>query len=626
MVRCLRKTGLAFLVFGLCLISISITTDVSAASGALVVVLVDTSSSMKKIDPSNRRRAALELLSGLANSSTRLAVVGFSEEARILVPPAAMGSFGSPTRKRLGDATLALSATGGPAIGDALRMAGSLIGAEQGATVLLLSNGIDSKNRWSGQSDMLPASTVVHAVSLWSDASREALVTIARETGGVFEIARTPDDLARILSTLLARAQREQTTILREARISPGDVHSYSLEIEPGTTTAYAALDWPGSDIDLSLTAPDGRVIDSASAVAMGQGVEAGTFDVIRLDQPAPGRWKVEVKAVRVAPKGEPYTLRAGVAGSDLRFGWQVAGGGARAGAPVIIAPRPNQPVRWLRTRATVRDGNGQIIFRSRVPYRADAGFEIPAIEKVGDHLVRLEVDGEITGGGRFSRVFDRTIAIGSRRTTAKPVTAGRVTVVEPAYVNPNALVLQLAPGYREAYGLEDDPSVDLDIRFGYDSATLEPVSMRQLGALGEAMNADALRDAKFEIIGHTDAKGTASYNMSLSEKRAGAVRAYLIDRLKVGAELITAVGRGETDLKDTLFPEAAINRRVEVRVISKSPAKPASRTPVTAAPGPAESSGTGTINWGAGGASGTAVDRTPPDQSEEKSGGKIKW
>jgi len=62
------------------------------------------------------------------------------------------------------------------------------------------------------------------------------------------------------------------------------------------------------------------------------------------------------------------------------------------------------------------------------------------------------------------------------------------------------------------------------------------------------------------------------------------------------------------------------------VRVTSKSPAKPASRTSVTAAPGPAESSGTGTINWEAGGASGTGANRTPPDQSEEKSGGKIKW
>lgn len=624
MVRSLRKTVLAFLVFGLCLISI--TTGVSAASGALVVVLIDTSSSMQNIDPSNRRRAALELLSGLANSSTRLAVVNFSEEARILVPPTPMGLFGGPARKRVRDAARALGATGGTAVGDALQVASFLISAEQGATVLLLSDGDDSKNGWSGQWDTLPASTVVHVVSLSGEANREALVTIARETGGVFEIARTPDDLARILSTLFTRAQREQTAILREARISPGDVHNYSLEIEPGTTTAYVALDWPGSDIDLSLTDPDGRVVGSASAVAMGQGVEAGTFDVIRLDQPSPGRWKVEVKAVQIDPKGEPYTLRAGVAGSDLRLGWQVTGGDASADAPLIIAPRPNQPVRWLRSRATVRDGNGQIIFRSRVPYRADAGFEIPAIEEVGDYLVRLEVDGEITGGGRFSRVFDRTIAIGSRQTTTKPVMARRVTVVEPAYVNPNALVFQLAPGHREAYGLEDDPSVDLDIRFGYDSATLEPVSMRQLGALGEAMNADALRDAKFEIIGHTDAKGTGSYNMSLSEKRAGMVRAYLINQFKVKAELITAVGRGETDLKDALFPEAAINRRVEVRVTSKSPAKPASRTSVTAAPGPAESSGTGTINWEAGGASGTGANRTPPDQSEEKSGGKIKW
>ena len=266
------------------------------------------------------------------------------------------------------------------------------------------------------------------------------------------------------------------------------------------------------------------------------------------------------------------------------------------------------------------------MVFRGRVPYRSNAGFVIPAIKEGGDHLVRLEVNGKITGGGRFSRVFDRTIAISNRATISKPVMTRGETFMEPAYVNPNALLLQLAPGHREAYGLEDDPSVDLDIRFGYDSTSLELVSMRQLDALGEAMNADALHDAKFEIIGHTDAKGAASYNMSLSKKRARAVRVYLIDRFKLEAKLITAVGRGETDLKDALFPEAAINRRVEVRVVSKSPGISALRKSVTAAPDPKKSSGTGTINWGAGGASSTGTNRRPPDQSEEKSGGKIKW
>lgn len=614
----LRKTALAFVVLAACVVSTA--ANLSAATGAMVVVLIDTSSSAKESDPGNLRRAALELLSALTHPSTRLALIGFDEKARVLLPPTAMGPTGSKARRRVHEAGRTPGAEGGKAISKALKEAGSLIGAEPDATVILLSDSKSTEDRWSDQSGMVSASTVVHAVALSKQADRNQLEAIARKTGGVFESARTADDLARVFSTLLARAQGEEIILLRQAWINRGDVREHVFNLEPGASTAYVALAWLGGGIDLRLIAPDGQMTGPATAVASGKGVEGETNRVIRLKQPEPGRWKIEVKAAQIDSKGEPYTLLGGVAGGGLRFDWKLAD--ASAGTPIIFAPRASKAVRWLRTRATVRDSNSRIVLRGRVPYRGEAGFVIPAIEKPGDYLIRLEIDGEIIGGGRFSRVFDRTIAIGRRRTTAEPAAASRPTAGgEPAYVNPNALVLQLAPGHRDAYGLEDDPSVDLDIRFAYDAAKLEKVSTRQLDALGEALAADALRDARFEIIGHTDAKGATGYNQTLSERRAEAVRTYLLDRFKVDAALITALGRGEHDLKDTLFPEAAINRRVEVRVISKPLAQPASPKPVVSAP--SANSGTGTINWGAAGA---RSDATTPDQPVKKSGGKIKW
>ena len=592
----------------------------------LVIALIDTSGSMKDSDPRNLRRAALDLFSGLANASTRLGVIRFSDQAQTLLEPTAMGLFGSAARQRVRDAVSAIGAEGGTSIGDALALAAKTIGAD-GATVILLSDGKSSKSKWSGDASMLPPGTVVHAIALSEKADRTGLEKISRDTGGVFEIARSSDDLARLFANLFARAQDEQIAMVKEARIGAGDTHGYGFDVEPGNQTVTVSVDWPGSDIDLRLIGPDGVAIDSAEASTTGRGVEADTFDVIRLDHPAPGRWKIEVQAVDVDPKGEPYTLRAGLSGGSLAFNWRLIHGAVGAGETILVKPAIAAPVRWLKSRAMVRDITGQIIFKGRVAFGAKDSFEIPAIDNPGDYLVRLEVEGEIGGKDRFSRVFDRTIAIGPRRETTKTVVVEKSkSVSEPAYVNPNALVLQLAPGHRAAYGLEDVPSVDLDIRFAYDSATLEPASKRQLDALGEALNADALRDATFKIIGHTDAKGATSYNQDLSEKRAEAVRAYLISRFSMDPSSVTATGRGEIDLKDALFPDAASNRRVEVRVVSKAIAKPTSKSTV-ASPAKSESRGaTGSINWGAGGASKSPAGGAKAEGAPKKSGGKVKW
>jgi hypothetical protein len=57
---------------------------------------------------------------------------------------------------------------------------------------------------------MLPPGTVVHAIALSEKADRTGLEKISRDTGGVFEIARSSDDLARLFANLFARAQDEQ--------------------------------------------------------------------------------------------------------------------------------------------------------------------------------------------------------------------------------------------------------------------------------------------------------------------------------------------------------------------------------------------------------------------------------
>ena len=72
------------------------------------------------------------------------------------------------------------------------------------------------------------------------------------------------------------------------------------------------------------------------------------------------------------------------------------------------------------------------------------------------------------------------------------------------------------------------------------------------------------LDNVMIEIAGYTDAKGGETYNKVLSQKRADAVRLYLI-KSGVEEKIVKSVGYGEVNF--IAEPEDSINRRVEIHL-----------------------------------------------------------
>lgn len=111
----------------------------------------------------------------------------------------------------------------------------------------------------------------------------------------------------------------------------------------------------------------------------------------------------------------------------------------------------------------------------------------------------------------------------------------------------------------------EDDEYADLEtiVYFGFDQATLKPESRSLLLAHAERLkNTD--QDVRLE--GHADERGSREYNMALGERRANAVRDFLVlqgvprDSIEVvsyGEERPLAMGSSENAW--------ARNRRVEI-------------------------------------------------------------
>jgi outer membrane protein OmpA-like peptidoglycan-associated protein len=111
------------------------------------------------------------------------------------------------------------------------------------------------------------------------------------------------------------------------------------------------------------------------------------------------------------------------------------------------------------------------------------------------------------------------------------------------------------------------------NILFGFDKSNLTADAMESLDKLVIILN--KYPDTDIEIHGHTDSKGTNSYNQSLSERRSAAVANYLLNK-KIAAQRLTTIGFGEEMPKYSNETEAgrAQNRRVEFAITANEKMK----------------------------------------------------
>jgi peptidoglycan-associated lipoprotein len=114
--------------------------------------------------------------------------------------------------------------------------------------------------------------------------------------------------------------------------------------------------------------------------------------------------------------------------------------------------------------------------------------------------------------------------------------------------------------------GLPGNPVTDVSferVAFLYDSFQIADSERGKIETVGNYMNSNA--DVTAYIDGHCDERGSREYNLSLSEHRALAIRAYLIS-LGVGGDRILTRSFGEEQPLDLGHSKSAWrqNRRGE--------------------------------------------------------------
>jgi peptidoglycan-associated lipoprotein len=111
--------------------------------------------------------------------------------------------------------------------------------------------------------------------------------------------------------------------------------------------------------------------------------------------------------------------------------------------------------------------------------------------------------------------------------------------------------------------GSQQDLEVNVGDRvfFGYDSSTLDDTARQTLDR--QAAWLQQFPAVAVSIEGHTDERGTRDYNLALGERRAAAVRDYLV-ALGVLSERLQTISYGEERPVDPGHDESAyaLNRR----------------------------------------------------------------
>lgn len=106
--------------------------------------------------------------------------------------------------------------------------------------------------------------------------------------------------------------------------------------------------------------------------------------------------------------------------------------------------------------------------------------------------------------------------------------------------------------------------SIGLPIKFGYNSSEILSDSLPFLDEVGKMLTMPDYAQKKLVVEGHTDASGSKRYNQYLSEKRAAAVKGYLMTRYNISENRLFVNGMGENHPLSGMSPYAAVNRRVQ--------------------------------------------------------------
>ena len=265
-----------------------------------VRVIIDISGSMKKTDPENLRKPAVDLIVRLLPDSSKAGLWTFGQSVNMLMPHRVVDpAWRSQSVQK---ATAINSAGLFTNIGAALEKATEDYAApEQNyrRNIILLTDGVvdvskeavDNLNeRKRILTELLPrlkaAGYRIHTIALSADADQELMKKLSLATDGIFEVAETADELMSTFLRIFDQAVPAERVPLDENGFLVDD------SIQEFTALIFRRADVPATVI----IAPDGKEYSSTDVSNNVNWYRTEKYDLITVQQPVAGQWKIKTE------------------------------------------------------------------------------------------------------------------------------------------------------------------------------------------------------------------------------------------------------------------------------------------------------------------------------------------
>lgn len=262
-----------------------------------IVLLMDSSGSMKKTDPRDYRKEAAKLFVSLMQERDNISIVSFGDSATVLAPLTPGGKKDrSALFSAIGKITSREMTTN---ITDAVRLGFELLNKSkrQNRIMLLMSDGqIDLLSKEKDEAsvaelagflpDVAKAGISIYSVAFSEFSDAGLLRALSEKTGGAFRYARTDRDIHVVFASIFERMKAPDTLALEgDTFLVDKDVKEAVLLINKSPGTATVLFD------------PSGKQVAQGK---IGRDIEwfgSKIFDMITIKEPAVGKWRVKLSS-----------------------------------------------------------------------------------------------------------------------------------------------------------------------------------------------------------------------------------------------------------------------------------------------------------------------------------------
>ena len=367
-------------------------------SGADIVILMDSSGSMKKTDPRNYRKDSARLFVSLLGPDDRVGIISFGDAARTLIPltqntPDNRGAF-IKAIGRINSKELITDITGAAKKG----MEELATSKRKNRYIVIMSDGkLDLRDAEKEKAslaelmglmpEMKNAGIKLYSIAFSELSDQKLLADMAEKTGGFFRYAAADKDIHLMFAALFEKIKSPDSVALEGDSFNiDKDVKETVLLItkQPGTSTV--------------LLDPSGARITQGRSAKNVQWYSSSAFDMITIQEPATGKWKVRLSS---HDGNKIFVL------TDLKLKSSFNRNSLNKGDKAVIDA-------WLEKddkRITDKEILSQVSFSAEIIGPDGRGLKIPLaaaegadagvyavalnINQVGDYTIRLSAEGK---------------------------------------------------------------------------------------------------------------------------------------------------------------------------------------------------------------------------------------